>query len=173
MFWLLDNKRYDIEFYQIFTDYNKYDSNSICYDFNKSSTLKLNFDFTKYKNTLITCDIYLKGSLIQYINNKDNNIYTFIFQEEFIKETDSNNLNLDLNLDLNLNLPMFLFKYKNTEDNKLPNLSKNNYDFYYEKIQFNIYQVSTDTLIIEQNFNNKTKIVFITKNILEVKKLLA
>ena len=164
MFWLLDNKSYDVEFYQIFTDYNKYDSNSTCYDFNKSSTL--NFDFSKYKNTLITCDIYLKGSIIQYINNKDNNIYTFLFQEEFIKETDSNNLKL------NLNLPMFLFKYENTENNKLPKLGKNNYDFYYENISFNIYDISENTLLVEQKFNDKSKIYFITTDCFEIKKLL-
>jgi hypothetical protein len=160
MFWLIDNNRYDIDFYQIFTDFTKYNSNSVCYDFNKQSTV--NFDFTKYKNTLITCDIYLKGSLIQYINNKDNNIYTFIFQEEFIKETDVNILNL----------PMFLFKYKNTENNRLPNLNKNNYDFYYENISFNIYDISDNTLFVEQKFNDKTKIYFITTDCSEIKKLL-
>jgi hypothetical protein len=67
---------------------------------------------------------------------------------------------------------MLYYKYKLTDKYKLPTLYKNNYDFYYEKIQFNIYKVSKETLIIEQIFNNKTKIVFITKNILEVKKLL-
>jgi hypothetical protein len=87
--------------------------------------------------------------------------FTFLFQEEFIKETENQ-----------INLPMLSYKYKLTEKYKLPQLSKNNYDFYYEKIQFNIYQVSNDTLIVEQIYNNKTKIVFVTKNILEVKKLL-
>ncbi len=163
MFWLLHNKRYDIEFYQIFTNFSKYNSNSICYDFNKSSTI--NFDLKKYKNTLINCDIYIKGSIIQYINNKDNNIYTFIFQEEFIKETDVKKLNI-------LNLPMFLFKYKITENNKLPNLNKNNYDYYYENISFNIYDITDNTLFIEQKFNNNSKSYFITTDYLEVKKIL-
>lgn len=163
MFWLLDNNRYDIEFYQIFTNFNKYNCNSVCYDFNKPSNV--NFDFTKYKNTLINCDIYIKGSIIQYINNKDNNIYTFIFQEEFIKESDIDNLNI-------LNLPMFLFKYKNTENNKLPILNKNNYDYYYENISFNIYDISDNTLFIEQKFNDKSKIYFITTDCSEIKKLL-
>jgi len=67
---------------------------------------------------------------------------------------------------------MLCFKYKITDKYKLPTLNKKNYDFYYEKIQFNIYQVSKETLIIEQIFNNKNKFIFITKNILEVKKII-
>ena len=51
---------------------------------------------------------------------------------------------------------MLYYKYKLTDKYKLPTLCKNNYDFYYEKIQFNIYKVSKETLIIEQIFNNKT-----------------
>jgi len=159
MFWFIDNNINDIEFYQIFTNYNKYECNSTCYDLD--SKKKNNIDLSKYEKKSVNCDIYLKGSIIQYINNDNLNNFTFLFQEEFIKETDNE-----------INLPMLFFKYKLTEKYKLPSLCKNNYDFYYEKIQFNIYQVSKETLVIEQNFNNKTKIVFITKNILEVKKLL-
>jgi len=160
MFWFINNNINDFEFYQIFTNYNKYECNSTCYDLNKE--FKNNLDLSKYDKKIINCDIFLKGSIIQYINNDNQNNFTFLFQEEFIKEIDSQ-----------INLPMLYYKYKLTDKYKLPTLYKNNYDFYYEKIQFNIYQVSIDTLIIEQNFNNKTKIVFITKNILEVKKLLA
>ena len=156
MFWFLNNNINDIEFYQIFTNYNKYECNSTCYDLN--TQIKNNLDLSKYVKTTIICDIILKGSIIQYINN--NNNFTFLFNEEFIKETDNQ-----------INLPMLYFKYKLTDKYKLPILSKNNYDFYYEKIKFNIYQVSNDTLVIEQFFNDKTKIVFITKNILEVKKI--
>jgi len=159
MFWFLNDNNNDIEFYQIFTNYNKYKCNSTCYDLN--TEFKNNLDLSKYQKKTINCDIYLKGSIIQYINNDNQNNFTFLFQEEFIKETDSK-----------INLPILYFKYKLTEKYKLPTLSKNNYDFYYEKIEFNIYQVSKETLIIEQLYNNKTKIVFITKNILEVKNLL-
>jgi hypothetical protein len=67
---------------------------------------------------------------------------------------------------------MFLFKYKNTENNRLPNLNKNNYDFYYENISFNIYDISDNTLFVEQKFNDKTKIYFITTDCSEIKKLL-
>ena len=161
MFWFLNNNNInDFEFYQIFVNYNKYECSSTCYDLNKE--FKKNLDLSKYDKKTINCDIFLKGSIIQYINNDNQNNFTFLFQEDFIKETDSQ-----------INLPILYYKYKLTDKYKLPTLNKNNYDFYYEKIQFNIYQVSTDTLIIEQNYNNKTKIVFITKNILEVKKLLA
>jgi len=41
------------------------------------------------------------------------NNYTFLFQEEFIKETDSE-----------INLPMLCFKYKITDKYKLPTLNK-------------------------------------------------
>jgi hypothetical protein len=153
MFWFLDNNDNDFEFYQIFTNYNKYECSSTCYELNSNN----NIDLSKYEKKSIICDIFIKGSIIQYINNQNN--FTFLFQEEFIKETDNQ-----------INLPMLYFKYKITEKYKLPLLSKDNYDFYYEKIQFNIYQVSKETLIIEQIFNNKTKIIIITKNILEVKK---
>ncbi len=158
MFRLLENKKNDIIFYQIFTNYKKYDCSSICYDFNRSSNF--NIDLSKYKNTPINCDIYLKGSIIQYINNIDNNIFTFVFQEEFIKETE------------NTKLPMFLFKYKNTDNNKLPNLGKNNYDFYYDNVSLNIYNLSEKTLFIEQQFNNNYKNYFITKDISDIKKFL-
>jgi len=159
MFWFIDNNINDIEFYQIFTNYNKYNLNSTCYDLDID--IKKNFDLSKYDRKTIICDIFLKGSIIQYINNDNQNNFTFLFQEEFIKQNDNE-----------INLPMLYYKYKLTDNYKLPLLSKNNYDFYYEKIQFNIYQVSKETLIIEQIFNNKTKIIFITKNILEVKKLI-
>ena len=159
MFWFLDNNDNDIEFYQIFTNYNKYTCNSTCYDLN--TEIKNNIDLSKYEKKSINCDIFLKGSIIQYINNDNQNNFTFLFQEDFIKETENQ-----------INLPMLYYKYKLTDKYKLPTLCKNNYDFYYEKIQFNIYQVSKETLIIEQIFNNKTKIIFITKNILEVKKLI-
>jgi hypothetical protein len=159
MFWFINNNNInDFEFYQIFTNYNKYACNSTCY---LDTEIKNNIDLSKYNKIIINCDIFLKGSIIQYVNNDNQNNFTFLFQEEFIKETDNQ-----------INLPMLYYKYKLTDKYKLPHLSKNNYDFYYEKIQFNIYQVSNDTLIIEQIFNNKTKIVFVTKNILEVKKLL-
>jgi hypothetical protein len=157
MFWFLDNNN-DVEFYQIFTNYNKYLCNSTCYELN--TEFKNNIDLSKYDMKTINCDIFLKGSIIQYINNENQNNFTFLFQEEFIKETDNQ-----------INLPILYYKYKITDKYKLPILCKNNYDFYYEKIIFNIYIVSKETLIIEQTFNNKTKIVFITKNILEVKKL--
>jgi hypothetical protein len=159
MFWFLNDNNNDIEFYQIFTNYNKYKCNSTCYDLN--TEFKNNLDLSKYEKKTINCDIYLKGSIIQYINNDNQNNFTFLFQEEFIKETDSK-----------INLPILYFKYKLIEKYKLPALLKTNYDFYYEKIQFNIYQVSKETLFIEQLYDNKTKIVFITKNILEVKNLL-
>jgi len=32
MFWFIDNNINDIEFYQIFTNFNKYECNSTCYD---------------------------------------------------------------------------------------------------------------------------------------------
>lgn len=160
MFWFLDNNENDIEFYQIFTNYNKYKCNSTCYDLN--SEINNNIDLSKYKKISVNCDIFLKGSIIQYINNDNLNNFTFLFKEEFIKENDNE-----------INLPMLFYNYKLTEKYKLPTLCKKNYDFYYEKIQFNIFQVSKETLIIEQIFNNKTKIVFITKNISEVKKLLS
>jgi hypothetical protein len=160
MFWFINNNNInDFEFYQIFSNYNKYTCNSTCYDIN--TEIKNNIDLSKYNMKTINCDIFLKGSIIQYVNNDNQNNFTFLFQEEFIKETENQ-----------INLPMLSYKYKLTEKYKLPQLSKNNYDFYYEKIQFNIYQVSNDTLIVEQIYNNKTKIVFVTKNILEVKKLL-
>jgi hypothetical protein len=159
MFWFIDNNINDIEFYQIFTNYDKYNCNSTCYDLDTNK--KNNIELSKYDKKTINCDIFLKGSIIQYINNDNQNNYTFLFQEEFIKENDNQ-----------INLPMLYYKYRLTDKYKLPILCKSNYDFYYEKIQFNIYQVSKETLIIEQIFNNKTKIVFITKNILEVKKLL-
>jgi hypothetical protein len=160
MFWFINNNNInDFEFYQIFANYNKYACNSTCYDLNEK--LKNNIDLSKYNKIIINCDIFLKGSIIQYVNNDNQNNFTFLFQEEFIKETENQ-----------INLPMLYYKYKQTDKYKLPQLSKNNYDFYYEKIQFNIYQVSNDTLIVEQIYNNKTKIVFVTKNILEVKKIL-
>jgi hypothetical protein len=160
MFWFLNNNKNDvIEFYQIFTNYYKYECNSVCYDLNKVVENKL--DLSKYNKVTIMCDIFLKGSIIQYINIDNQNNFTFLFQEDFIKETDNQ-----------INLPIIHYKYKLTDKYKLPLLNKNNYDFYYEKIKFNIYQVSDNTLIIEQIFNNKIKIIFITKNILEVKKLL-
>ena len=160
MFWFIDNNNInDIEFYQIFTNYDKYACNSTCYDLDTKK--KNNIELSKYNKKTIICDIYLKGSIIQYIYNENQNNYTFLFQEEFIKENKNE-----------INFPMLYYKYKLTDKYKLPSLSKNNYDFYYEKMQFNIFQVSKETLIIEQIFNNKTKIVFVTKNILEIKKLL-
>jgi hypothetical protein len=160
MFWFLNSNENDIEFYQIFTNYNKYSCNSTCYELDTNSNYKI--DLSKYeKKKSINCDIFLKGSIIQYVNNDNQNIFTFLFQEEFIKENENE-----------INFPMLYYKYKLTDKYKLPSLSKNNYDFYYEKMQFNIFQVSKETLIIEQIFNNKTKIVFVTKNILEIKKLL-
>jgi hypothetical protein len=157
MFWFLDNNN-DIEFYQIFTNYKKYTCNSTCYDLEKDT--KNNIDLSKYEKKSINCDVIIKGSIIQYINNDNQNNFTFLFQEEFIKESDNE-----------INFPMLYYKYKATDKYKLPKLFKKNYDFYYENIQFNIYQVSKETLIIEQIFNKKIKIIFITKNILEVKKL--
>ena len=160
MFWFINNNNInDIEFYQIFDNFEKYACNSTCYDLNTEK--KNNIDLSKYNKKTINCDIFLKGSIIQYVNNDNENNFTFLFQEEFIKQNDNE-----------INLPMLYYKYKLTDNYKLPLLSKNNYDFYYEKIQFNIYQVSNETLIIEQIFNNKTKIIIVTKNILEVKKLL-
>ena len=58
------------------------------------------------------------------------------------------------------------------ENNKLPKLGKNNYDFYYENISFNIYDISENTLLVEQKFNDKSKIYFITTDCFEIKKLL-
>jgi len=159
MFWFINNNNNDYEFFQIFTNYNKYKCSSTCYELETNN--KNIIDLSKYEKKSINCDIFIKGSIIQYINNDDQNNYTFLFQEEFIKETDSE-----------INLPMLCFKYKITDKYKLPTLNKKNYDFYYEKIQFNIYQVSKETLIIEQIFNNKNKFIFITKNILEVKKII-
>ena len=158
MFWFINNEMSDLEFYQVFTNYEKYKCNSTCYDFNTESIY--NLDLSKYKRTTIVCDILLKGSIIQY--NNENNKFTFLFQEDFIKENKENILNL----------PMLYFKYKITDNYKLPLLNKNNYDFYFENIKFNIYNISNDTLLIEQIFNNKTKSFFISKNILEIKTLL-
>ena len=54
MFWFLNNNDNEIEFYQIFTNYNKHACNSTCYDLN--TEIKNNIDLSKYTKKSINCD---------------------------------------------------------------------------------------------------------------------
>jgi len=61
MFWFINNNNNDYEFFQIFTNYNKYKCSSTCYELETNN--KNIIDLSKYEKKSINCDIFIKGSI--------------------------------------------------------------------------------------------------------------
>lgn len=158
MFWLFDNNYNKIDFLQIFNNYNKYkDSRAGCinllYDFtsNSNSNSKIDDIFNEYnlievKPITVTYTIKVKDSYIQYSNEKS--VLTFHIEKEFVKETDELN---------KFKVPYFKWKYSKEDNNKLPYISTHNYDFYYKKVNFDVYKINNNKLYIIETINNITK----------------
>ena len=161
MFWLFGNNEKDINFLQIFNNYNKFkDSGAGCvnllYDFTSDSNIVIE-DITEYdlktiKPISIVYTVKIKDSYIQYSNNTS--VFTFYFENEFVKETDELN---------NYKVPYFKWKYCKEDNHKLPNILTHNYDFYYNKVIFNVYKISDNKLFIIEKINNTTKKYFLEK----------
>jgi hypothetical protein len=141
-------------FLQIFPHYKKFkDSGAGCinllYDFTNglgngdSSILDEIESIKPIKNNYT---IKLKDGYIQYVN--DNHTLTFKIENEFVKETDELNT---------LGLPYFKWKYTLVDNCRLPNISRKDYDFYYQNVDFSIYKINENKLFIIEVINNVSK----------------
>ena len=105
-------------------------------------------NISNIENIKITYDIAIKDNYIQYIDINSNKIITWLIEYEFIKENDKDN---------NYHLPYFKWKYNLVDNNKLPLLTFNNYDFYYKNVIFTIYKFNENKLFILEQLNNNIK----------------
>ena len=156
MFWLFD-KQTKYTFIQLFPYYNKYkDSEAGCVNWLYNFSNDTNDDIPELQKiipTEISYTICVKDNYIQYITSKET--ITFQTEHEFIKENDELN---------NLKLPYFKWKYTEVINNKMPNISIKNYDFYYSKVNFKIYKINNNKLFIIEHNNEDTKKYILEKN---------
>jgi len=130
MFWIGKDK---FTYYQIFT---KFTFINDIYKF-----LMDNINTSKYKCTLITYDIFIKDDLILYKSTNSD--------QEILYKITENNFSHDNN-----KYPMFKFSYEKDNENKMPIMDKNQYD-YYHNIELKIYEINKNMYYIIEN-NNKS-----------------
>ena len=161
MFWLYDTTN-KFNFLQIFSHYTKFkDSGAGClnlvYDFTIEPKIThreiKEYNLESIETQKINYTIKIKDSYIQYEN--DTSIITFQIENEFIKETDELNT---------LKLPFFKWKYTKVDNNKLPNISSKDYDFYYPSVSFLIYKINENKLFIIETKNDISKKYILEKN---------
>jgi len=155
MFWLFENNCTKLNFIQIFDNFKKYEDNqtncvNFVYDFTEK---EINIDIPTEKPISICYTIKIKDNYIQYINK--NTIITFKIESKFITENNENNF---------LKVPYFQWKYIKVNNEKLPNISIDNYDFYYPNINFQIWKINNNKLFILEINNNITKKYILEKN---------
>jgi hypothetical protein len=170
MFWLFDENFIKLNFLQIFNNYKKYkDSGAGCinllYDFTSSSDSgsdslidieNKEYNLSMIEPITVNYTIKIKDGYIQYSN--DTSTLTFAIEHEFVKEIDELN---------NLKVPYFKWKYTKTNNQKLPNISINNYDFYYRNVVFNVYKINDEKLFIVELSDSVTKKYILEKMIFD------
>lgn len=161
MLWIYNKENTNIDFFQIFIGSNtvyENDNNTI---YSLESDLTNNFEIKNIDK--IDCDEYIFiiriiDQLISFIDASDgklNNQTVFTTKMNFIDPTSNK-----------FNLPIFNFTYKKVNNNRMPNLLENNYNFY-SKLHFKIYKISNNIQYIIET-NHETKIIkkyFITNNL--------
>ena len=155
MFWFFDiNKKDNYYFSQIFNNNSTIIDENIIYKLTDiiSDENKLIKDITP---NIINFKIILIGQLISWTNLKTQEVITFLINEEFIQPKNNK-----------FNKPIFNYKYQIVDNYRLPQLSSTSYDFNYENIEFEIYNINNNLLFINEHnkSNNSKRNYWITKN---------
>lgn len=173
MWWLLNNTNANdkiktntsINFYQIFVNskiiYNQ-DNNTI-YSFKSGDgELNLNIQLDQIECYNIDYTIKIIDQLISYTNINTGETNVFSFKMNFIKP----NIN-------KYKLPIFNFTYKNTNNNRMPNIIESEYDVY-TNVNFKIYNIDNNIqFIIEKNLkSNVIKKYWIVEDLDSLKNIL-
>lgn len=121
----------NFNFKQFFSTFNKFNiNNNLIYNFNND-----NLNFNNVESQKIKCNIYIKDNLIQYETNDV--INTFYF---------SNQINENINFNI-------FWNYIKTNNEKLPPMTNNNYDFYYFNISFEFFEIENNKFFVIQKHN--------------------
>jgi len=147
MFWLFDtNVSESYDFVQIFElDKQEIDLDTI-YTLNSDLFPIIggtNYNDVVKKNNIIPqifnyC-IKVIGSNISYTNLNTNQTVCFQTQQKFIKPSDNK-----------FNKPIFEFNYKLVDKSKIPDLLSKSYDFYYPNINFELYQINSNLVLVKE-----------------------
>ncbi|AYV80149.1 MAG: hypothetical protein Gaeavirus12_7 [Gaeavirus sp.] len=152
MFWLFQQNLSEYNYHQIFPFYTKFkdglDTGCINTFYDLYANIdNPNIDYNKYDTTIlehknVKYTVCVKGHHTSYYDHNTTETITFKTEQTFIKENSDYNIH---------KLPMFICKNKRTDNNKLPKLLPKNYDFYYENLEFNIYKIDDNTLLVIEN----------------------
>lgn len=141
MLWLLNNAHDEnYTFAQIFN------VDSISTDGNAVYNLdKIDWDTDKIKEIIpkiYSFRIKIIGQLVSFTDLTTNKTFTFSKKENIIKPNENPNGYL-----------IFAYTYKKVDSHRMPELKTYLYDFYYENVTMEIYQINKDTLFVkEKNF---------------------
>ncbi len=162
MFWLFDtNVSESYDFVQIFElDELEIDLDTI---YTLNSNLFPIIGGTNYNDIVQKNNIKPKifnycikviGSNISYTNLNTNQTVCFQTQQKFIKPSDNK-----------FNKPIFEFNYKLVDKSKIPELLSKSYDVYYPNINFELYQINSNLVLVKESekTNNSIRNYIIAK----------
>ncbi len=146
----------DNTIYKIGLDLDKIDGMTLLPDNFKIQDKKIEdyISFNSIEPIQIDYQIKIIGNLISYYNSGSEKIYTFIKKEKVMEQ---NKKKLVLNIE-----------YKLVDNHKIPDLTSNSYDSYFDKIKFNIYKINDKILYIKEinKQQNSFRCYLLTQNIM-------
>ncbi len=138
MLWLFDNElEENYTFAQIFNVDSMSTEGNTIYNLDK-----IDWETNKIKGiTSKTYSFRIKmiGQLISFTDLSTNKTFTFSKKENIIKPDENPNKYL-----------IFACNYKKVDSHRMPELKSNLYDYYYENIVMEIYQINKDTLFVKE-----------------------
>lgn len=140
MFWLYTTDTL-FDFYQVFVDYeiefHNLNNTIYCLESNKELDINIENNYDKKKFL-----VRIKDNLISYSDDKDQIVFSY-------------NMNIECSDENKSNLLIFNYKYKKAMTEKMPNLSKKEYDLN-DTYEFKIYKINEKIqYIIETNIETE------------------